>query len=533
MSNHRFEKKYHLRQYCKLALYLLLLIALLSLSSCNGTNNGSGVTTTNYYSGIGGLEFKFLDQAPQAEVYENSRFVVGFMVENVGASDVTEMNYGILSIGFDPFYIDASEITSANDVQGGSNSVVFSGIQLVGRSQLNPSGSSTFISFPGFKTRPIMGQIESPSTQLLASLCYPYTTSFSGFVCVDHSLAGQDLRQQVCYQKTLDLSDQGAPVAITRINVENQPVTSGGESVAVRPVFTIHVQNKGTGSVLSPIVGSANLDRVCSFQDITRQDFNMVNIEATLSASTSLTCTPNPIKLINDVGISRCEVNDEDLIIGSHNYETPLNVKLSYVYQSAISKKIEIKRLNVYGTPSAPSTGCLDFEVAGPGGGCVNRCDACANGTGGDCQPPADPKHPYLIIKWQKGFACQCSDPVCSNDLYIKGQCIPYSGWCPGVSYCCLPPCPQGASYIRFTDGKCYPKCSSVATACAKAPSNNNCTCGVGFDPTLYILITNTSSNYCCPHLTQPFGDLKSCNTACRPPPAIAITTTPTTTGTG
>ena len=524
MSNHRFEKKYHLKQYCKLALCLLLLIALLSLSSCNGTNNGSRVTTTNYYSGIGGLEFKFLDQAPQAEVYENSRFVVGFIVENAGASDVAEMNYGILSIGFDPFYIDASEITSANDIQGGSNSVVFSGIQLVGRSQLNPSGESTFISFPGFKTRAIMGQIESPSTQLLASLCYPYTTIFSGVVCVDHSLAGQDLRQQVCYQKALDLSSQGAPVAITRIDVENQPTSSDLESSIVRPVFTIHVQNKGTGSVLSPVVGSANLDRVCSFQDITRQDFNTVNIEAVLSASTSLTCTPNPVKLINDEGISRCEVNDEDLIIGSHNYETPLNVKLSYVYQSAISKKIDIKRLNVYGTPSAPSAGCLDFEVAGPGGGCVNRCDACANGTGTGCQPPDDPNNPDISINFQRGWACQCGNEQC-DILYPKELCIPHSGWCPGVSYCCLPPCQGGK---RLSDGKCYPLCSPscLLTGTAKDGVTADCACGYGTEDSAYILVTK--SNHCCrlSSLTQSYSNAQSCYDACKRTTTAAPSTT-------
>jgi hypothetical protein len=515
LLNHNFEKKQNLKQYqyYKAALCLLLLIVLLFLSSCD-INRGTQSATTNYYVGTGGLEFKFLDQAPQAEVYENSRFVVGFMVENAGASDVTEMNYGILSIGFDPFYIDASELTSASDVQGGSNSIVFSGIQLVGRSQLNPSGSSTFISFPGFKTRPIMGQIESPSTQLLASLCYPYTTIFSGVVCVDHSLVGQDLRQQVCYQKTLDLSDQGAPVAITRIDVENQPVTSGGESVAVRPVFTIYVQNKGTGSVLSPVVGSANLDRVCSFQDITRQDFNTVNIEAVLSASTSLTCTPNPIKLINDEGISRCEVNDEDLIIGSHNYETPLNVKLSYVYQSAISKKIDIKRLNVYGTPSAPSTGCLDFEVAS-GGGCVNRCDACANGTGAGCQPPDDPNHPGHSINFQKGFACQCSRQICGDLYYPKGLCVPYSGWCPGVSYCCLPPCPSDKP-IRLSDGICYPRCNKCTVAgLGKDPAPKDCACGAGTDAIAYILVNK--GGYCCNllNLTRPFSDLQSCTNTC------------------
>lgn len=484
------------------------------------------VTTTNYYSGTQGLEIKFMDQAPQSEVYENSRFVVGFEIENAGAADVTETNYGILSIGFDSFYIDASEVSSAEGVQETTNSVIIPGVQLVGRSQLNPSGSTAHISFPGFRTRSIMGQIESPNTQLTASLCYPYNTLYFGSVCVDHSLAGLDLRQQVCYQSNLELTSQGAPVAITRIDVENQPVTSGGESIAVRPVFTVHIQNVGPGSVLSPIVGSANLDRVCSFQDITRQDFNTVDIEATLSASTSLTCTPNPVKLVDDIGISRCEVNDEDLIIGNHNYEAPLSIKLSYVYQSAISKKIDIKRLNVYGTPTAPNSGCLDFEVMGPGGGCIPRCEACANGTGTGCQPPADPNNPDISITFQRGWACQCGDQQC-NDLYPKGLCIPYSGWCPGISYCCLPPCVNGK---RLSDGKCYPLCSAscLITGLAKNGVTADCACGTGIEDSNYILVTK--GNHCC-RLSglepRSFSDAQSCYDACR---RTTSTTNPTST---
>lgn len=512
MLSHSFEKKQFLKVCCKAAFCVLLLSITLFLSSCDINSGGQRTTTTNYYVGTKGLEFKFLEQAPQSELYEDSRFVVGFIVENSGASDVVEGDYGILSVGFDPFYIDASGVGRAENSQVSENSVIVSGIQLVGRSQLNPSGSSAYVSLPGFRVRTVVGQIESPTTQLLASLCYPYTTLFSGMVCVDLGLAGQDLRQQVCRQTSLTLTGQGAPVAITRIDVENQPVDSGGQSVVVRPVYTIHIKNLGSGSVLSPVVGSANLERVCSFQGITRQDFNTVNIEAILSASTRLTCTPNPVKLISDEGISRCEVSDEDLVIGSHNYETPLNIKLSYVYQSAASKKIEIKRINVYGTPTAPSTGCLDFEVASAGG-CANKCDVCGNssGAGAACQPPSDTLHPELTIKWQKGFACQCSNDMCDK-LYPDGFCVPYSGWCPGVSYCCLPSCTP-SNWVRLTDGKCYPKCGP----CVKAPATN-CSCGPAGStiPTDYFLVTE--GNFCCTRsgLVQSFGDLQSCNTACR-----------------
>ena len=350
MLSHSLEKKQDWKRYSELVflLFFIIIIALF-LSSCNGINSGSNGATANYHLGMTGFEIKFLDQQPPNDVYENSNFVAGFTVENSGATNVNGNNYGILSLSFDPFYIDTSGMTGTGNVQVAQNSVTLGNIQLVGKSQLNPSGASTVVSFPGFKAKTILGQMGEPTTDLLVSMCYPYNTVYSGVVCVDYSLAGQDLRKQVCYQKSLDLSSgQGAPIAITKIEVENQPVTSGGTSVAVRPVFTVHVQNKGQGNVLSPVSG-AGLDRVCSLQDITKQDFNTINIQAALSASTILTCTPNPIKIVNDEGISRCEVSDTDLVVGTHNYETTLNINLSYVYLSSASKKIMIKRLNPYG----------------------------------------------------------------------------------------------------------------------------------------------------------------------------------------
>jgi len=503
--------------------YLSLLLLLLFFSSCAGMIPKPGAVS--YQTGTSGLDIKFLDQSPQSELYEGSSFIVGFMIENNGAFDVSQGNYAILSIGFDPFYVDASGVSAGGSRTGGAqtatNSVLFSGIQLNGKSEFYPAGQYSFLTFSGFKTREVIGQMEMPRTQILASLCYPYQTFFSGTVCVDLSIAGQSMRQEVCYEKDFQLSGQGAPVAITAINVENQPTSDTGTQVAVKPVYTIHVQNKGQGSVLSPVVGSANLERVCSLQDLTRQDFNTINIEATLS-NIRLTCNPSTIKLYNNEGITRCEVNDESLFAGNHNFETTLTVKLSYVYQTSVSKSIAIRRLNPYGEQSTQTSGCLDFEV-GSGSDCKIRCDVCATSGGSGCAP-ANAKYPVTV---GPGWGCQCSDQTC-NDLYPKGLCIPFPNYCPGVSYCCQPPC--AGNEARLEDGKCYKKCSRCVLA--TVPGTTDCACGSGTDDKNYVRVA--AGNFCCniADKTQSFGTAQSCVDACKPATATPIATTATTTTT-
>lgn len=479
--------------------FLLILFFLIScifiLSSCSYTPH---IIDVNYYEGIRGLEMEFLVDSPPDELYEDSPFNINLFVENRGAFDVIGEHYGVVSISFDPFYIDVSGLEDISEIDLSSNGIVFKGVQLPGKSRYYPGGTETIMSFPNFRTKEIVGQREEPSTQIFTSLCYPYTTQFAKLVCIDLNIYGQNLRKQVCSQQDLSLSDQGAPLAITLIEIENQPV--GGD--AVRPVFTIYVQNKGSGNVLSPAYNAVELERVCSFTDLNKEDFNTVEVRSILSHSKELDCEPNPIRLFNGQGFTRCSVRDEDLVLGHQNYETPLAVNLSYVYLTSVSEKIEIKRLNIYGGSTSPLDQCLPSEVP-VGDHCISRCLYCAQHPGdGSCQPVSSKFH----IDFQEGFNCQCSSKSC-NELYPKGLCVPFGGYCPGASYCCLPECRFGEVLIN---GECYPKCSS--SDCAKA--SKDCACGT--EELGYVVIAENI--FCCPELKQGYTDETSCEQACSPP---------------
>ena len=287
-------------------------------------------------------------------------------------------------------------------------------------------------------------------------------------------------------------------MAITLVEVENQPV--GVETV--RPVFTITMRNKGSGSVLSPVYGTGELDRVCSFENLNKEDFNTVDVRAVLSGFIELDCQPNPVKLFEGDGVTRCSVRDADLAVGRDNYEAPLIVNLSYVYLTSASANVEIRRTNLYGGPTDPPSQCLPSQ-RWLDGRCVDKCDYCnQNGGGGDCQPPGD-----VHIKFENGgFACQCAS--CADSRYKEGLCVPFAGYCVGGMFCCQLKCPSGETLIN---GECYPKCSS--TDCVK--TSKDCGCGTKDDG--YSLISEDS--YCCPELQQGFGDRTSCTEACSPTP--------------
>lgn len=455
----------------------------------------------DYFKGTRGMEMEFLENAPPEEIYEESNFGVNIFIENRGAFDVYGENSALLSISYDPFYLATEGLQSDDYTVVTDNYVLIKGIWMPGKSRFNPVGAETVLSIPNFKTTKIQGQRERPSTQIFASLCYPYVTQLAHLVCVDRNVYGQNLRRQPCVQQDLSLSDQGAPVAITLIEVENQPV--GVETI--RPVFTITMKNKGSGSVLSPVYGTGELERVCSFENLNKEDFNTVMVRAMLSNNNELDCQPNPVKLFEGDGITRCSVRDADLAVGRDNYEAPLMVNLSYVYLTSISAEIEIKRTNVYGGTTDPPSDCLPSQVR-LGERCVNKCDYCNLNPGdGSCQPSGGSEIPHIKFE-QGGFACQCSS--CADSRYKEGLCVPFSGFCVGAMFCCQMKCKTGETLIN---GECYPKCST--TDCAKTSRE----CGCGTKDEGYSLIE--PETYCCPDMSQSFGDRQSCVETCLPPP--------------
>jgi hypothetical protein len=448
---------------------LLSILAILSLvlTGCTGS---IPTHETNYHTGTDGITMDLVNKGSLDEIYEDTNFAFSVALENIGAYDVVSESKAIITLGFDPFYIETLNVPNDGITTVGKSNVVVKGIELTGKSKYTPSGGKAFLYFPYFKTKAIEGQRARPDTQLFASICYPYATTLSTLVCVDFDAYQGNERTQVCRQADQSFSSQGGPVAITNVEVENYPA-----GTFVKPVYTIHINNVGGGTILSPVDNLAEIQRVCAAESIDRTDFNKVKVEAWLSNNIQLECTPDVIRLNADTGIVRCAVKDEDVqtrLSGRQNFQAPLTVNLTYVYMSTLKQDIEIKRINPYGNYSATSqdsTLCEAYQVK-VGGKCVSRCEYCATVKSDD--PLCNPENLKYDINWNNGFGCKCSAKTCET-LYPKGNCMPMTGYCSPATYCCANQC--GSNQIRDDktggDGTCYPKCSDscseIKTKCA------------------------------------------------------------------
>ncbi len=495
----------------------ILIILSLFLIGCSGTYSPAE-KVVDYHKGNDGVEISLVAEDYLDVLYEKSFFTINLAVENLGAYNIIEDNQIIISLSYDPFYVktkglydkDNEQKRLAEGIEKKDSSLVVKGIKLFGKSKYYPSGSDLFLSFPFFEIKEILGQREKPSTSLFASVCYPYQTILSNMVCIDLNVMGANLRDQVCTQEDLNLANQGAPLAITQIEVENQPA---GVDV-VEPTFTIHVRNNGSGIVLSPASTSDELERVCSFEELNKKDFNTIYVEALLSNSNVLECSPNPIKLFDDEGITRCPAKDEKLILGHHSFQAPLTVTLSYVYLSSISKDIEIKRLNVYGESlNSIEQGCSSYQVE-EGGICRDKCEYCNDHPTADvCVRPLGStlKNPPKFALG--GFSCSCPLTGGKNScekLEPKGLCAPRGMFCSGLNYCCMPECDGSSDWIK-AEKECLPKCAS-STKCKTASKK----CYLG-DVDKAVIIG--SGNYYCSldNVQRNFGkDQAGCEYACK-----------------
>jgi len=96
----------------------------------------------------------------------------------------------------------------------------------------------------------------------------------------------------------------------------------------------ITIENVGDGTVIS----TDSLDK-CPYA-LEREDKNIVEVSLSMSDAGEITCKPedNKVRLTNGKGLIFCKVP-----IGfDTNYETPLDIHLSYGYSSSIERTVEI-----------------------------------------------------------------------------------------------------------------------------------------------------------------------------------------------
>jgi len=432
---------------------VFLILTVLLLSSCS---TGQGNPEVDYFVGREGITMKFLENAPKEDVYEDTQFSVAIKFNNKGAADVPaylilptgEVDFpaGFLRLSYDLFYVFQDENDDGSP--DNNNNFVEMEVNLRGKSDFVPQGEESIKTISYLRTNSVLGQRQTPETQLYASLCYPYRTSLSTDVCIDSSTQERNLRTQACQARDLAFSaGQGAPVTITRIEVDMVPAGN-----MIRPSFVVHVDNTGKGTVLREFDPLAYDHELCSFQSTNRESLNTIFVSAFI-AGVPLDCEPNPFRLVGDSSKFFCRMSLQDLeenpalFQRKGNFVTNLNIELYYAYSTSISKKIKIQRRvdfdNIF---TETDVGCADWEIS-DGEYCSPRC-----GTTSETE------------RWK----CNCDKDKCV-ELSDKRRCQSLSdrSYCVTGIYCCLK--------TACGDLNSESSCANSNLDCSYCKKNNDC----------------------------------------------------------
>lgn len=431
-QNLRFSRASHGRSQrilCATIFFSLL------LTGCFG--GGSGIAFEQY-TGTDGLVVSFKEVAPPEQVYENAPFPVAVEVQNRGAHNVT-YDKMILTFNTDPVYIAGG--ISPYDPAIHDADALASDKFLDGRTLSYPEGESRLFSIPGrnsFFTKKILGQREAPTVSLRADLCYAYRTTLSTEVCIDTNLYGQNLREQPCVAEDISFSNgQGAPIAITAVEVKAIPVLAPAEDVEViQPIFTITLGDVGQGYLIGP--DTLPFESACLLKGIQRSELNAVYFRAWLLGS-ELECKPGKIIRIEDGEATvTCTISEQELVNpvfrSTQNFQSVLRMEASYLYKTFDTTEITIQRLGVSNDEVisgaiGEATGYyyVNGEIATDAfGKPIDKCTQFVK------NPSSAP--PEIASKLTPDFKCTCGRTECLQ-LARDGRCI--AGLCPGTSFCC------------------------------------------------------------------------------------------------
>lgn len=264
----------------------------------------------------------------------------------------TRDNYAIVNLNFDTLYFTGINpqlfpLYAPSQTQE---------ITLAGKSGTWPYGEKQYMQMANLKINKIPGTREMPTTTLEASICYPYQTILSQNICIDGDIYSLE-DNPICRNKgTYTFSGQGAPVAVTKLEVDmipagltqGQTTSNGGQttSMKLKPSFKITFRNVGNG-----IVFTSNeyllTHEVCSLTNrlYEKDNINVLKIRAFLG-NDELDCMSNSeVKLYSNEGSIRCEIPQAKVYQINRNYESLLTIQADYYYRTSTTKNIQIQRI--------------------------------------------------------------------------------------------------------------------------------------------------------------------------------------------
>ncbi|MFH1510476.1 MAG: hypothetical protein ABIF10_02195 [Candidatus Woesearchaeota archaeon] len=302
----------------------VILLLVLLVAGCTSTRNRTSGGEENYRTGTQGLYMNFVPYSPPDRLFDDENLRVRIELFNRGAEDLAGSNNRLYLSGF-----DTSIITG----------IPTSGMQIPdieGKKMYSPEGGFDNIEFSGYVRSLKEKNINVYQPVILLTACYKYSTIADPSVCIDSDPFGVTTQQRVCnWNSVVSTGSQGAPIAVTSVQVEPQPGKSR---------FKIYVQNVGGGDVLKD--GADILNR-CNPYDATGidyKDIDYVHVDDVSIGENSIMASCKPLEngylrlQTSGAGFMICEV---DNLVGPA-YTTPLRIKFSYNYRQTLTKQVRI-----------------------------------------------------------------------------------------------------------------------------------------------------------------------------------------------
>ncbi len=270
--------------------------------------------------GTKGVEVNFMTGHPDSRIYENNPVEAVIQLRNRGSYDEP---YGkVVLHGYDP------SVISFEGQFSGLNYVEKNLPKLRARSKYLPEGGYDNVRFEAVASNVKVDGGEKYSTNLFATACYHYLTTSSPSICVVP--AGALPSDRSCTPKTITMSSQGAPVAVTEVK---------SQVISDRMDVVVTLEHKGSGRLVSPREESYDN---CPL-NLRERDLGEVLVDISIDGLPSPDCEDNLISLYRDVGRAHCTFDLENIDAGG--YTTQINIEASYLYTDRTKRAIEIINL--------------------------------------------------------------------------------------------------------------------------------------------------------------------------------------------
>ncbi|MFP4568031.1 MAG: hypothetical protein ACLFN8_03735 [Candidatus Woesearchaeota archaeon] len=356
--------------------WILIIILIISLFLIQGCDNNRPGEPINFYRGSDGLTIKFLNNAPPDRVIENTQTTVMMELANRGAHTVPRGD-AIVYLRYNTMHFSTDVTDQGFELSRNPTGIMG---QISGKSETWPQGEFTIFPLAKLNVQKIIGTMEAPKTDIELITCYKYKTYLTEMICLDTDIYEVDSNPICRNRGKFSYSNQGAPIAITQLEVDMLPmgfvdVTPGspanvpiinetGELIGIaprttteslillEPVIRIHSRNVGRGSVFLSKNPELTTPYVCAFNQQSQytelaalnQDFNKVKLSNATLDGFEMNCDKNTLNLANPNDFISCRLNPEQVGYLRQNFEVPLSIELEYYYRQSQTKTIEIQR---------------------------------------------------------------------------------------------------------------------------------------------------------------------------------------------